>query len=174
MEVRKLIIGVDPGKDGAIAVSGVVIQKITIPKIKTEVDTRELARIFKGFGELDREVTIILEDVHSIFGASAKSNFSFGKICGMLEGLCNAFGYRYIKVQPKVWQKAMHEGIPLITKPAKKEGGKPTKDTKAMSLMAAKRLWPGEAFVKSTRASNPHDGIVDALLMMEYGRRVYG
>lgn len=174
--MSKLIVGVDPGKKGAFAfiTPDGTGHTMKVPLIKSkELDTRELARLVRGFVDLGEEVVIVLEDVHSIFGASAGSNFAFGHINGFLEGLCNAYGYRYHKVQPKTWQKMMHEGIPVITKPAKKVGGKPTKDTKAMSLMAAKRLFPDYSFTKG-RGVVPDDNIVDAVLLMEYGRRVFG
>jgi len=49
--------------------------------------------------------------------------------------------------------------------------GKSTRDTKAMALVAAKRLFPGRDFKLTDRSTKPHDGMVDALLMSEYGKR---
>jgi hypothetical protein len=47
------------------------------------------------------------------------------------------------------------------------------KDTKAMALMAVKRLFPNQKLTFGERATVPHDGLVDALLMAEYSRRNY-
>jgi hypothetical protein len=48
---------------------------------------------------------VVIEDVHSIFGSSSKSNFQFGRSLGILEGVVNALDIPYVKVQPKEWQK---------------------------------------------------------------------
>jgi len=40
-----------------------------------------------------------------------------------------------------------------------------------MALVAAKRLFPGQDFTLTERATKAHDGMVDALLMSEYGKR---
>lgn len=44
----------------------------------------------------------------------------------------------------------------------------PKVDTKATSLLAAKRLFPEETFLATTRSKVPHDGIVDAVLIGLY------
>ena len=49
--------------------------------------------------------------------------------------------------------------------------GKSTRDTKAMALVAAKRLFPDAKLTFGDKATKPHDGLVDALLMSEYGKR---
>ena len=45
-------------------------------------------------------------------------------------------------------------------------------DTKATSLTAAKRLWPGDGFLASPKSKVAHDGIVDAMLIAEAARRI--
>ena len=47
----------------------------------------------------------IIEDVHSLFGMSAKSNFSFGRNLGVMTTLLELTQLPVHKVQPKVWQK---------------------------------------------------------------------
>ena len=71
----------------------------------------------------------------------------------------------YTLVPPKTWQKEMFLGIPAIQK-AKSSAN----DTKAMALIAAKRLFP-EDMLKTNPKNKPHDGIVDALLISEYACR---
>jgi hypothetical protein len=60
----------------------------------------------------------------------------------------------------------MHEGIPKITKQ-----GLASTETKAMSLLAAKRLFPNEDLRATERCAKAHDGKVDALLLAEFCRR---
>jgi len=62
---------------------------------------------------------IMIEDVHSIFGASAKSNFNFGFNVGTMHGLFRATGIGLDLVQPKAWQKYI--GVKKKGKEIKKE-----------------------------------------------------
>jgi hypothetical protein len=112
----------------------------------------------------------VLEDVHSIFGASSSSTFDFGWGLGVIEGVLVANKIPYTKVQPKKWQKEMFEGIPLQQKPS--STGKTMKtDTKAMAEQAAKRLFPSIDLRATERSKKSSDGKVDALLMCEFCRR---
>lgn len=43
-------------------------------------------------------------------------------------------------------------------------------DTKPRALAKALQLWPGETFLASERCRVPHDGMIDAALIAEYGR----
>lgn len=170
--MSKIFVGIDPGKDGAIVVlseSGTVLRKHTIPKIGKEVDEAELANIFRGW--IGGGVTVVLEDVHALFGSGAGATFAFGDICGFIRGLLVGYRVPFVKVQPKKWQSVMFEGVPEIIKPMKEGQKRKIRDTKAMALIAAKRLFPDVDLRMSERAKNPHDGIVDALLMAEYARR---
>ena len=161
-------IGIDPGKNGFISVigeSGTIVY-FSIPLINTEVDLYELNGILRPFGMSDN-VHCVIEDVHAIFGSAAKATFNFGWIVGVLEALLVAHGIPYTKVKPKDWQKEMWEGIPKQTK----ANGRT--DTKAMSLLAAKRLFPNEDLRATERSKVAHDGKVDALLLAEYARRKF-
>jgi len=181
MNKLKLYGAFDPGKDGAMSlIKGNEIRNFTFPKIGKEVDLLGLTDIIEKNIIYDKgitDVSFVLEDVHSVFGASAKANFQFGRICGNIEMMLIVYGIPFVKVQPKKWQKEMWEGVPEQRKPAKKDkNGKLRKgavDTKKMSLLAAKRLFPNVDLRASERCKNAHDGIVDALLMVEYCRRHY-
>ena len=66
----------------------------------------------------------------------------------------------------KQWQKEMFLGVEEIT-----ITGKSTRDTKAMALVAIKRIFPNLELTFGVKAKKPHDGLVDAVLMAEYARR---
>lgn len=164
--------GIDTGKDGGIVLVdeiGAVIFKSGIPKVKatTDVDYLELVDILEKVGDIGygSGLKMVLEDVHSLFGMSAGSNFNFGHIKGFKEGVLKTLGIQYELVPPKMWQKVMWEEGDVVLKENKR-----TKDTKATSLNAAIRLWPNEDFRKTSRSKIPHDGIIDAALMAEYCR----
>lgn len=160
-------IGIDVGVNGGIAVlkDDRKLDVFTIPKIKDTIDYTMLHHIIDDFS---RPCFVCIEDVHSIFGSSAKSNFNFGKIAGVLLGMVVASNYAYELVQPKIWQKEIWTNNDIVKKPNGKN------DTKATSLIAAKRIFPGETFVATPRSKKPHDGLYDAALIAEYCRRLYG
>lgn len=176
----KYVMGVDPGKSGAfVAVpldSDMPQIYIPIPLIGTNVDVGSLVESLKLIAPLIKYCA--MEDVHSIFGASAKSNFQFGWINGVQEAALYAAKIPFIKVQPKAWQKVAWQGIqPIQVATGKKnKDGKPLyrTDTKATSLLAARRLYPSEKFLASARCKNPHDGWVDASLIAHWAKTYTG
>lgn len=157
----------DVGKDGAIAVfrDEKLVFKTVIPTIGNQIDLSEIRKILTNY-ECEN-IHVVVEDVHAIYGAAAKSTFNFGWSLGILEGMLTGMRIPYTKVAPKEWQKEMWKGVQPVYKSGK------VIDTKATSLLAAKRLFPNEDLRKSERAEKPHDGIVDALLMAEYCRRKF-
>ena len=176
-----LIIGIDPGKTGSIIVIdglGNVERKEVTPTVGTEIDWIAFADILRDYEKFGC-THVFLEHVHAMHNSSAKATFSFGGCFEGVKALCAAFKLPMTLVSPKDWQKEMHQGIPQQYKPAvkivtgKKAGqmGKPRKDPKKMSLMAVKRLFPHESLLRTPRCSKEHDGIIDAFLIAEYGRR---
>ena len=163
-------IGIDPGRNGFICVmKDDTIYYESIHLVGDKVDLHELYSVFARVAtQGDKDLHCILEDVHAVFGSSAKSTFNFGWIVGVIETFLVCFYIPYTKVTPKVWQSEMWQGIPKITKQ-----GKNSADTKAMSLLAAKRLFPNEDLRATERCTKPHDGLVDSLLLAEYCRRKF-
>lgn len=161
-----IYVGIDPGKDGGIVArqKGEIIGKHTIPLIGPKkdrnVDFEMLADILKKYSEQNAKFAI--EDVHSLYLSSAKANFQFGRIVGIKEGILATLKADLVKVQPKVWQKEMWSGVPIVYK------SRTSKDTKATSLLAANKRYPTEDFTPTKRSTKPHDGLVDAALLAEY------
>ena len=176
MMENTIIIGIDPGKDGAIAVyfdDG----KITYdksPVIGKEIDIHEYVEILKTVVEwcnkYDRKIMAFVEDVHALYGSSASSTFNFGGSVYMARTALIALGIPFVLIKPKQWQAKCWQGVKLQKKVEK---GKAKTDTKATSLLAAKRLFPEEGFLATERSRVPHDGIVDACLLAYYGRNFY-
>jgi len=173
-----IYIGVDPGKKGAIVflhADGTVLQKNIIPLIGNQIDLRELKDIVCDYDVSNKH--FIIEDVHAIFGSAAGATFAFGYVFGAITATICACGYKFTLVQPKAWQKVMFQGIPEIRKPdIRTKAGKTIRgrlDTKPMAELAAKRLFPSLVLQATTRSTKSHDGIVDALLLAEYGRRSF-
>jgi Holliday junction resolvasome RuvABC endonuclease subunit len=117
-----LFLGCDPGANGAICILNPRNQSthfFSVPGGKTSpgVLFRALQTWIDIYEEPDK---VAIEDVHSLYGMSAKSNFSFGSNVGsafML--LACLMPDKYIqRIQPKAWQQKV--GITAKGKAIKK------------------------------------------------------
>ena len=164
---------IDPGSKGFICtqIDG-VFKHYSIE----DNDLYQLSEIMAEIRSKYDNLVCVIEDVHSIFGSSAKSTFNFGFNKGYLIGLLAANKIPYVLVQPKEWQKVMWSNADMVVtykqiKIKDKMVSKKVVDTKATSINAAKRLFPTIDFRKSERAKKIDDNKVDATLMSEYARR---
>lgn len=152
-----LIVGIDPGINGALAFlshAGQVISYSKMPKLASR--EQDIPGLFKLLRDVRADLTMVLiERVTATAIGGKKQNFSFGRNLGQVEGVMVAMGLPFLEVHPKTWQKVMHDGASKSMGP------------KERSLLVAKRLWPSCDF------GGEHDGIIDASLIAEYGRRIY-
>ena len=98
-------VGIDPGKKGAWCV---LVPEIAVAHF-IDGKCRPL-EIYAWFLDMNRQYDlqgICTEDVHSIYGMSAKSNFSFGRNVQTPFTLLDIAGLEPTLVQPKKWQKAV-------------------------------------------------------------------
>lgn len=159
-----MIIGIDPGLSGAVALismEGEVIEIydtpiLTIKKGKKNKNVYDLQKICDTF--LDQmDVHIVVEKVRPLsIGFSSQASFGLGYSLGMWEAFCVVSQYSYELVEPKKWQK--HFGI------SGKSG-----DTKTQSYLVASKLYP-KAELTGPRGGKK-DGRCDALLIAEWARR---
>ena len=168
--MSKIYVGIDIGKSGAIAVmetNPLEINTLPMPMIKNELDYRTISDIIRDLRiAYSCNLHIVFEKLGVIFGSGKSTAFSMGHQSGAIEMACIAHSVSYTKVRAVDWQKQMFQGVQEITK-----GGSSKKDTKAMALVAAKRLFPDLRLTFGSKATKPHDGLVDAVLMAEYARR---
>lgn len=174
--MSKLYIGIDPGDKGGVVVlypdKPPILHKMPL----IEDEELDIIKIFEYLDQPDYEVHVAIENVHSIFGSSASSNWKFGFDCGQLFALLKISGIPFTKVTPKSWQKVMWEGVKpvlILDKDKKnKDGSQKYKiDTKATSTLAALRLYPNVNFKPSKHYKNDHDGLIDAILIATYAKR---
>lgn len=169
----KCYMSIDPGNRGFI-----VTQKngeFSFYSIEDN-DLHQLAKIIENIRLSNTNLVCVMEQIHAIFGCSAKATFSFGEIYGQLQGLLIANKIPYVLVQPKTWQKEMWTNSDMVVNYKKiivkgKETTRKEVDTKATSINAAKRLFPNIDFRKSERCKKIDDNKVDATLMSDYARR---
>lgn len=170
----KYYIGIDIGEKGAISVltenSKEVYESHAMPSIGGVIDIHKFVELLKFYRGQDCHV--VFEDLHAIFGSSAKSNHSFGRNDGIVRGVVAGLGLPFTPVDAKVWQKEMFVGVKKLQR--KSSSGKTmVNDTKKMALIACKQLFPTADLLATKRSTVPHDGIVDSILMAEYNKRKF-
>jgi len=174
-QYKRFAIGIDIGKLGAICIQeqDKEMSILPMPMIKTELDYQALYKILEPYE--GGNGIIVFERLGVIFGTSKATAFSMGHQAGAVEMACVALAIPFIKVPAKEWQKEMLTGVDEITKSASKTSktGKPVRDTKAMALVACKRIFPSLKLTFGAKATKPHDGLVDAALISEFAKRHY-
>jgi adenylate cyclase class IV len=169
----KLYIGIDVGSKGFISMQkNGVWEHYSIE----DNDLYQLSEIMLRTRIENDSIACVIEDVHAIFGSSAKATFAFGFNKGYLIGLLAANNIPYVLVQPKEWQREMwgNSDIVVTYKEVTVKGKKVTKkeiNTKQTSINCCKRLFPTLDLRKSERAKKIDDNKVDSILMAEFARR---
>jgi hypothetical protein len=147
-----MICGIDPGANGAIAVLD-----STNPDSVALLDLNK-ATMYDAYLWLKHHQAnkVWVEDVHSLFGMSAKSNFGFGRNFGIALAIAKmgTSGGPIHQVTPKIWQK--FAGVTAKGKDIKKQVAE-----------IATRLYPA-ANVYGKRGGLL-DGRSDALMIAHYG-----
>ena len=174
MKIMKTFVGIDPGAKGfitAIFPDG----RMKFAAI-ADMDEQALFMFLRSVKDMSEQVTAVMEQVHPLFGSSAKSTFSFGEIYGLLRGLLIAGKIPYTLIPPKTWQKEIWTTPDIVSSTEivhRKDGDAKVRkiDTKATSINAARRLFPDVDLRKSERSKKPDDNKVDSMLMAEYARR---
>lgn len=170
----KYYIGIDPGVKGCISIvdeTGKFIESFFLLKNAKNVDTVEISNTLLNLSKYEDNCHVIIENIHAIFGSSAKGTFNFGFIAGLIEGVIATISLPYTKVNPKIWQKEMFRGVNVITKPST-TGKTQVIDTKKMSFLASHRIFPTVDLRRTSKCKNEDDNFSDSLLMAEYGRRM--
>lgn len=136
--------GVDPGKNGAIALITFDGQKVlSLQKLEaTDVDTVKVITNIKTFYS---SVSAVIEKLQA--NAFTKASYSIGYYSGLLKGAMIANQIRFEEETPNSWQRAMKCQ---------------TKGDKHITKALAQKLFPGVHITLET---------ADALILAEYARR---
>jgi len=149
----KAYIGIDPGQKGGLAVlteDGLLLEHIPMPETR-----RGISDFLRAAGMTYKNITVVVELVHSMPKQGVASTFKFGKGCGIILGICTALDFVIIEPTPQAWKKAILAG---------------TDKGKGASIIVCENLFPKATLVQP-RCRNPHDGVAEAILLAEYGRR---
>lgn len=145
-------IGIDPGKDGALAIlSGepCAVPQITLFDEKEVVAALEAIKIYSAIA--------CLEHVGAMPGQGSVSMFSFGENFGFWQGVLTAYHIPFELVRPQKWKKEFS-----VT------GDKNT------SIAVCERLFPRLSLRAKPKSKKPHDGAAEAALMALYAKRRMG
>ena len=148
------VCGIDPGATGAICVlDSHAPAHVALLDLKKHSNTDIYNWLHSQLRFRGSEIWI--EDIHSMHGMSAKSNFSFGKNLGIVTTIAELMiGHLPKTVTPKIWQKYI--GVTAKGKAVKKQVAK-----------IAQYLYP-QAELHGKRGGLL-DGRSDALMIAYYG-----
>lgn len=147
-----IFIGIDPGKNGGIAL--ITMDNSIVNTIPYSDDS--LLLWTRGAKNTD-ECVAYVEAVHAMPGQGVTSMFNFGKNYGYILGVLESYHIPIVNVTPQKWKKYM--GV--------------TSD-KNTSIELCQKLFPDINLLATNRSRKPNDGMAEALLIAEYGRRVHG
>lgn len=115
----------------------------------------EMQNVHRRLGEGEKMFAIV-EQVSSMPKQGVASTFKLGKGAGYVEGVLAARRIPYQLVVPRKWK-----------------GEYGLNSDKKKSVEVCKKLFP-EVNLVPDGCKKAHDGMAEALLMAEYGRRLYG
>lgn len=179
-----VVIGIDSGKRGAIAILrrhlGIVQGLVPMPLVGKEYDEQEMCRVLIAYCDTYRAFDVFIEQTSPRPPNSMQSAVVQKAGECLWRGMCVAVGAPYTLVSAQRWQREMFKGVTPLFKLTRTRAGcmgmrtKRTKDTKAMSILAAQRLFPDVSLLRTNKCKKPDHGMADALLIAEYGRRQLG
>lgn len=157
----KVVIAIDPGKSGGVAVAGFgAVACHAMPE--TEGDVLDLIRGIKSGADIECvphgpavETICVLEEVSGFAGKAQPGSamFRFGENFGFIKGVVQTLGIKLELVRPQVWQKAFGLGT--------------------ASACASKTEWKNKLKAEAQRRfPNLHvtHKTADALLILEWKR----
>lgn len=158
-----LIIGIDPGLSGAIAlVNGTTGRLYSVHDLptkivrkKTRLDLEALDGMLPAYSADDAHA--VVELVGSMPRQGVASAFNFGFTTGAIHGLLTAHGIAIHPVPPQVWKFSV--GLRAVPDAV-------ARDRKNASRQLASQLFPGDAH-RFARAKD--DGRAEAALLAWYG-----
>lgn len=159
VEQIKNFLGIDPGLKGGLVViseEGKIVDFMPMPVRKDGLIDHD--KIYKFIVSITN-LHVYLERAVA-FGMGRTSAFNYGRGFAAIEVAIELTGNRINYVYPQVWTRLLHQG---------QDRSIPAKER---SLKVARHLFNIKKFPVSRRGE-VHDGLVDALLIAEYGRRTF-
>ena len=108
-----IIIGIDPGLSGAIAIldDKKVLSIFEMPvmaegkKNKRQLNSAQLVNVIRENIKKNEEAVVVVEQVNAMPGQGVTSMFNFGQTFGAIKGVCAALELPIFFVRPSKWKK---------------------------------------------------------------------
>lgn len=128
-----IIIGIDPGKSGALAAlstNGHLIEVFDMPVVGTTISGALLNEWVHEWVNppIGPSVVAVIEDVHAMPKQGVSTTFAFGRALGLVEGVIQGNGIPLHYVSPARWKRDLRLGR-----------------DKGVSRQRAVELWPDKA-----------------------------
>lgn len=159
-----IYMGIDPGFSGAFGViEGSHVYGAPIPTFWITLKSGKRRKQYdypaiKEFLKVRKDAITTLEEQFPMPMQGVVSQYSIGLGYGMFIGMLCGLDITKKTVHAKTWQKEFFQR-------------NPEKTTKEQALEAIQILYPAVDLFASERSTVPHTGIVDAVLIAEYGKR---
>ena len=154
--MKNFVVGIDPGKKGAIA----FVDKDTL-EAEVYLMPQFVVDLISMLKSRQRSILLVVLEKQQPFPRQGiVSTFNLGEHYGIIKGILHTLGIPYEEISARKWQRKLLGNFTTVNHKDRR------KLIKTLSLKKAKALFP------MTDIGN-HDGKSDALLIAEYGRRFF-
>lgn len=160
----KTILGIDPGKEGGFAVldgDSVIVEPMPLTD-DGDLDVPELHRLIAYYAPSVSRCYLEMASMRP----NQSGQFLIGRNFGKLEAVLVLAGVKFELVQPQTWSAHYPHGV------TETDRAKRYKAIKAARRRIVAGLYPGIDLKKTARSTTDHEGMVDALLIADYGFRI--
>lgn len=154
-------LGVDPGKQGGLAVytNHEVIAVTPMFLAGKNVDAAATANWIQYYLPSNVKAVACIEKVGAMPGQGVVSMFSFGFSTGMMHGVIGALDISLKVVPPQTWKKIVLAG---------------TAKDKLAAIEYCRQSFPSISLLATDRSKKPHSGMADAICLAVYASMTYG
>lgn len=156
--LNRTIVGIDPGRKGGLAFISFAGDILLVERMPRHVDSiiNLLAQAIEPRVYIERARFIPIPGKNQ----GGKFIFNYGREYGRLLGVFDTLKVPYREIESRTWQKGL--GV-------KRNEDETTKEAALKHLL---KIWPAsKSYLSPGRCRSPQDGLVDALLIGEFGRR---
>ena len=153
-----IIIGIDPGAKGGLAVieGKSLVYAILRPDTTAGINA-QISAINRTARSKGSQIYAFIENVHAMPKQGVSSMFSFGRDAGIWQGILAAYQIPVELVPPQKWQKII--------------SGMAGRTTKQRSIRFAMAAFPDVCLIPKGHRT-PQDGIADAVCIAWYGAAI--
>lgn len=176
--MKRLIMGIDPGRNGGVAIldadEAIALCGLPLPVLQMkgkgyELNVDKLHGLLTEHAGADGRIAAIAVERNSSHGYEGRGGlWTMAENSGEILGAFKMYQVlnpttRLIRVRSQDWKAVVLRGVNTDD----------DKSAKAAGIIEARRMFPNISLRSSAQAKKDHDGISDALMIAEYGRRVF-